>query len=106
MLGVELVKDRATKEPAKAKPLRSSNSPAKWASCSAKAVSGAKAFRFAPPMCITKADADFILEVFDAAFSRILNPRSNASTLAEKARRLLCGINKGEKASDPKGPPG
>jgi len=24
--------------------------------------------RFAPPMCITQADADFIIEVFDAAF--------------------------------------
>jgi alanine-glyoxylate transaminase/(R)-3-amino-2-methylpropionate-pyruvate transaminase len=27
--------------------------------------------RFAPPMCITQADADFMLEVFDAAFSQL-----------------------------------
>ena len=27
--------------------------------------------RFAPPMCITQADADFIIEVFDAAFARL-----------------------------------
>jgi alanine-glyoxylate transaminase/(R)-3-amino-2-methylpropionate-pyruvate transaminase len=27
--------------------------------------------RFAPPMCITRADADFMLEVFEEAFSRL-----------------------------------
>ena len=27
--------------------------------------------RFAPPMCITDADADFIVEVFDAAFEKL-----------------------------------
>ena len=27
--------------------------------------------RLAPPMCINAADADFIVEVFDAAFSRL-----------------------------------
>ena len=27
--------------------------------------------RFAPPMCITEADADFIVEVFDAAFGKL-----------------------------------
>jgi alanine-glyoxylate transaminase/(R)-3-amino-2-methylpropionate-pyruvate transaminase len=27
--------------------------------------------RFAPPMCITQADADFLLEVLDAAFAKL-----------------------------------
>jgi len=27
--------------------------------------------RFAPPMCITQADADFMLAVFDEAFSKL-----------------------------------
>jgi len=27
--------------------------------------------RFAPPMCITQADADFILEVFDATLNQL-----------------------------------
>ena len=27
--------------------------------------------RFAPPMCITKADADFLLEVLDCAFAAL-----------------------------------
>ena len=27
--------------------------------------------RFAPPMCINQADADFIVEVFDAAFAQV-----------------------------------
>jgi len=30
--------------------------------------------RFAPPMCITQADADFMLEVFDAAFASLTTP--------------------------------
>jgi alanine-glyoxylate transaminase/(R)-3-amino-2-methylpropionate-pyruvate transaminase len=27
--------------------------------------------RFAPPMCITQADADFMLEVFEQAFAKV-----------------------------------
>jgi alanine-glyoxylate transaminase/(R)-3-amino-2-methylpropionate-pyruvate transaminase len=27
--------------------------------------------RFAPPMCITRVDADFLLEVLDAAFATL-----------------------------------
>jgi alanine-glyoxylate transaminase / (R)-3-amino-2-methylpropionate-pyruvate transaminase len=27
--------------------------------------------RFAPPMCITRADADFLLEVLDESFSSL-----------------------------------
>jgi len=30
--------------------------------------------RFAPPMSISQADADFMLEVFDAAFSELAAP--------------------------------
>lgn len=69
MLAVEMVKDRKTKEPASAE-------------CSA-VVERAKdlglllgkgglwghTIRFAPPMCINKADADFLLEVLDLSLA-------------------------------------
>jgi alanine-glyoxylate transaminase/(R)-3-amino-2-methylpropionate-pyruvate transaminase len=45
-----------------------------------------QSIRFAPPMCITKADADFILEVFDEAFARLEAP------VAAKAKPELAAV--------------
>jgi len=71
MQGLELVKDRATKEPAKAETAQVLELAREMGLLLGKGGLWGQSIRFAPPMCITKADADFILEVFDAAFSRI-----------------------------------
>jgi len=71
MLGVELVKDRKTKEPAKAETAQVLESAREMGLLLGKGGLWGQSIRFAPPMCITKADADFILEVFDAAFSKL-----------------------------------
>jgi alanine-glyoxylate transaminase/(R)-3-amino-2-methylpropionate-pyruvate transaminase len=71
MLGVELVKDRTTKEPAKAETAQVLELARDMGLLLGKGGLWGQSIRFAPPMCITKADADFILEVFDAAFSRL-----------------------------------
>src|SRR6266581_5786840 len=71
MLGVELVKDRATKEPAKAETAQVLEVAREMGLLLGKGGLWGQSIRFAPPMCITKADADFILEVFDAAFSKL-----------------------------------
>jgi alanine-glyoxylate transaminase/(R)-3-amino-2-methylpropionate-pyruvate transaminase len=71
MLGFELVKDRHTKEPAKAEVAHV------WERCKDKGVLIGKgglygnAFRIKPPMCITSQDADFLLEVLDVALSEL-----------------------------------
>jgi alanine-glyoxylate transaminase/(R)-3-amino-2-methylpropionate-pyruvate transaminase len=71
MLGVELVKDRTTKEPAKAETAQVLELAREMGLLLGKGGLWGQSIRFAPPMCITKADADFILEVFDTAFSRL-----------------------------------
>jgi alanine-glyoxylate transaminase/(R)-3-amino-2-methylpropionate-pyruvate transaminase len=71
MLGVELVKDRKTKEPAKAETAQILEYAREMGLLLGKGGLWGQSIRFAPPMCITKADADFILEVFDAAFAKL-----------------------------------
>jgi alanine-glyoxylate transaminase/(R)-3-amino-2-methylpropionate-pyruvate transaminase len=69
MLGVELVKDRKTKEPAKDDAARV------WEACKDMSLLIGKGglwgntLRIKPPMCINRADADFLLEVLDAALA-------------------------------------
>ena len=69
MLGVELVKDRKTKEPAKEEAARV------WEACKDMSLLLGKGglwgntLRIKPPMCLTRADADFLLEVLDAALA-------------------------------------
>src|SRR5438105_1230105 len=74
MLGIELVKDRATKEPAKAECAQVLELCRGMGLLLGKGGLHASVIRFAPPMCITEADADFMLEVFDAAFSKLSAP--------------------------------
>ncbi|HEU0011599.1 MAG TPA: aminotransferase class III-fold pyridoxal phosphate-dependent enzyme [Verrucomicrobiae bacterium] len=69
MLGVELVKDRKTKEPATEEAARV------WETCKdlslllGKGGLWGNTLRIKPPMCISRADADFLLEVLDAALA-------------------------------------
>jgi alanine-glyoxylate transaminase/(R)-3-amino-2-methylpropionate-pyruvate transaminase len=74
MLGVEMVKDRVTKEPAKAECSQVLEYAREMGLLLGKGGLWGQSIRFAPPMCITKADAEFILEVFDAAFARLDEP--------------------------------
>ena len=56
---VELVKDRATKEPAKAECARVLELAREMGLLLGKGGLHGSVIRFAPPMCITRADADF-----------------------------------------------
>jgi alanine-glyoxylate transaminase/(R)-3-amino-2-methylpropionate-pyruvate transaminase len=71
MLGIELVKDRATKEPAKAECAQVLETARELGLLLGKGGLWGQTIRFAPPMCITEADADFLLAVLDEAFSRL-----------------------------------
>ena len=71
MLGIELVKDRATKEPAKAECAQVLETCKELGLLLGKGGLHGQTIRFSPPMCITKADADFLLEVLELAFARL-----------------------------------
>ena len=71
MLGIELVKDRATKEPAKAECMQVHEAAREMGLLLGKGGLQGHTIRFAPPMCITEADADFLLAVLDEAFASV-----------------------------------
>ena len=71
LLGIELVKDRATKEPAKAEVAQVLETCRELGLLVGKGGLWGQVIRFAPPMCINQDDADFMLEVFDAAFAAV-----------------------------------
>ena len=71
MLGIELVKDRATKEPAKAECAQVLETCKEMGLLLGKGGLQGQTIRFSPPMCVTKADADFLLEVLDQAFAAL-----------------------------------
>jgi alanine-glyoxylate transaminase/(R)-3-amino-2-methylpropionate-pyruvate transaminase len=71
MLGIEMVKDRTTKVPAKAECAAVLETARECGLLIGKGGLWGQTIRFAPPMCITQADADFILEVFDYAFAKL-----------------------------------
>ena len=71
MLGVEMVKDRDTKEPAKAECAEVLEHARELGLLIGKGGLWGQTIRFAPPMCINQADADFIIDVFDAAFAKL-----------------------------------
>src|SRR5688500_14329447 len=70
MLGVELVRDRATKEPAKSETLDVLESMRESGALIGKGGLDGNVLRIKPPMCITAADADFALDALDEALSR------------------------------------
>jgi len=71
MLGIELVKNRSTKEPAKAECAQILELCREMGLLLGKGGLHGSVIRFAPPMCITRAEADFMLEVFEAAFAEL-----------------------------------
>ena len=71
MLGVELVRDRQTKEPAKDEALAIMEHTRELGVLIGKGGLHGNVLRIKPPMCITAADVDFALEVLDLALGRV-----------------------------------
>jgi alanine-glyoxylate transaminase/(R)-3-amino-2-methylpropionate-pyruvate transaminase len=71
MIGIEMVKDRTMKEPANAECAAVLESAREMGLLIGKGGLLGQTIRFAPPMCITQADADFLLAVLDEAFAAL-----------------------------------
>ena len=71
MLGVELVRDRNTKEPAKDEALAIMEHARELGVLIGKGGLYGNVLRIKPPMCITAADVDFALDVLDLALGRV-----------------------------------
>jgi alanine-glyoxylate transaminase / (R)-3-amino-2-methylpropionate-pyruvate transaminase len=65
MLGVELVKDRQTKEPATAETAAIAEKAKDRGLLIGKGGLYSNVIRIKPPMCITKADCDFLVDCLD-----------------------------------------
>ncbi|MBA2586921.1 MAG: aminotransferase class III-fold pyridoxal phosphate-dependent enzyme [Chthoniobacterales bacterium] len=68
MVGIELVQDRQTKEPAKAECAQVLEAAREMGLLLGKGGLQGQTIRFAPPMCVTPADAEFLLAVLDESF--------------------------------------
>jgi alanine-glyoxylate transaminase / (R)-3-amino-2-methylpropionate-pyruvate transaminase len=71
MLGIEFVKDRTTKQPGKEECAQAVENARELGLLLGKGGLWGQTIRFAPPMCITKADADFLLAVLDEAIGAL-----------------------------------
>jgi alanine-glyoxylate transaminase/(R)-3-amino-2-methylpropionate-pyruvate transaminase len=71
MLGVEFVRDRATKEPAKAETLQILEEARNMGVLIGKGGIDGNVIRIKPPMCITAEDADYALEVLHRALQAV-----------------------------------
>lgn len=71
MLGVELVKDRATREPARDETAAVLEHARELGVLFGKGGLGGNVLRIKPPMCITEADADFAVDVLDRALTAV-----------------------------------
>ena len=71
MIGVELVKDRVTKIPAKEETVRVFELAKDHGLLIGKGGFFGNVLRIKPPMCITQADADFMLDVLDLCFEQV-----------------------------------
>jgi alanine-glyoxylate transaminase/(R)-3-amino-2-methylpropionate-pyruvate transaminase len=71
MLGVELVRDRKTKEPAKKETLALLEAAREMGVLVGKGGLDGNVLRIKPPMCITAEDADFTLDVLDRALGSV-----------------------------------
>jgi alanine-glyoxylate transaminase/(R)-3-amino-2-methylpropionate-pyruvate transaminase len=71
MLGVELVRDRGQKTPAREETLDVLEAGREMGVLLGKGGLDGNVLRIKPPMCITAADVDYALEVLDQAFSRV-----------------------------------
>ncbi len=71
MLGVEMVKDRSTKQPASAETAQVMERLKEMGVLIGKGGLYGNVFRIKPPMCFTVADADFLVECMDVGLSEL-----------------------------------
>jgi alanine-glyoxylate transaminase/(R)-3-amino-2-methylpropionate-pyruvate transaminase len=71
LLGIELVKDRATKEPATAECAQVLETCREMGLLLGKGGLYGQTIRFSPPMCLHEKDADFLLDVLHTAFGTL-----------------------------------
>jgi len=71
MLGVELVRDRECKVPAKEETLEVMELAREMGVLLGKGGLDGNVLRIKPPMCVTQADTDFALEVLDVAIGKV-----------------------------------
>tara|TARA_B100001123_G_scaffold106977_1_gene124523 strand:+ start:330 stop:1688 length:1359 start_codon:yes stop_codon:yes gene_type:complete len=71
MLGIELVKDQDSKEPATQEAAEFMERTRELGLLVGKGGLYGNTIRIKPPMCLTEADADFLIEVFDVALEQI-----------------------------------
>jgi alanine-glyoxylate transaminase/(R)-3-amino-2-methylpropionate-pyruvate transaminase len=71
LLGIELVKDHTTKEPAKAECAEVLEISREMGLLLGKGGLYGQTIRFSPPMCLRAQDADFLLDVLEAALARL-----------------------------------
>jgi alanine-glyoxylate transaminase / (R)-3-amino-2-methylpropionate-pyruvate transaminase len=71
LLGMELVKNRSSKEPATAECAQVLENARNNGLLLGKGGLWSQTIRLAPPLCITQADADFALDVLDASLAEI-----------------------------------
>lgn len=71
MIGVELVTDRKTKEPAKEECARVFERAKEFGLLVGKGGLYSNVLRIKPPMCVTRGDVDFMMEVFDMALGEL-----------------------------------
>jgi len=71
LLGIELVKDRQSKEPAKEECAQVMETAKEMGLLLGKGGLWGQTIRFSPPMCVNEQDADFLLEVLDRALANL-----------------------------------
>ena len=71
MLGIELVKDRQSKEPAKEECAQVLETTKEMGLLLGKGGLWGQTIRFSPPMCINEQDADFLLEVLNRSLASL-----------------------------------
>jgi len=71
MIGIELVRDRTTKEPATTESAQVLERSKELGLLIGKAGFYGNVLRIKPPMCITREDTSFALEVLDAVFGEL-----------------------------------
>lgn len=71
MLGIEFVKDQTTKQPGREECAQAVENARELGLLLGKGGLWGQTIRFAPPMCITEADADFLLAVLDEAIGDV-----------------------------------
>jgi alanine-glyoxylate transaminase/(R)-3-amino-2-methylpropionate-pyruvate transaminase len=71
LLGIELVKDRQSKEPAKEECAQVMDTCKEMGLLLGKGGLWGQTIRFSPPMCVNEQDADYLLDVLDRALASL-----------------------------------